>query len=213
MTGVRQVFLAAPIPVIADATADVCRAASEAGVEHLVLLASSIVELGADDPYSRAHRAAEAAAGASGVPVTVLRPGTFTSNALAWIDASQEAAPISLPAPDAPQAPIDPLDIARVAAVALLGGPGSVPPVCSLAGAEVISPAKQVHVLSEVLGRPLRYVEQPPPVDDPLFATLMRPDVPWAVASDAVERITGAPASTFRDWAIRHRARFYGPTA
>jgi uncharacterized protein YbjT (DUF2867 family) len=155
-------------------------------------------------PSIAAHRAAEDALVSSGLRVTVLGAGWFTSNVLHWARAIRSRAAIDLPRPEAPQALIDPLDIALVATVALAG---RAPEVCTLTGPEVLTPVEQINVLSDVIGRELTWIERPL-ADGDRGTALLRDDVPWAKATTSIRQLTGLRSQTFRDWAARHASSF-----
>jgi uncharacterized protein YbjT (DUF2867 family) len=81
--GVRGAFLLAGYDRMPDTLAELRRA----GVERVVLLsASSVLSTDEDNAVSAYHRASEAAVRESGLAWTFLRPHTFMSNALRWIE-------------------------------------------------------------------------------------------------------------------------------
>jgi uncharacterized protein YbjT (DUF2867 family) len=220
LDGIRLVFIAAPIPVLAVGTRNLCHAAVEVGVDRIVLLSSSIVELHHDDIYSHAHRNAEAALRDCGISATILKPGTFSSNTLAWVGSIASGSPLTTIADERPVAPVDPRDIAAVAATALRSDAHAGRAI-SLAGPTLISPPQQVTTLSGLLKLPLRYE----PTDRAtaiaqltgdhgrrdavkLVDALRHPDRPWATPSNAIETITGRPATPFDAWARRNLKRF-----
>ncbi|WKK24380.1 hypothetical protein QZH56_01575 [Streptomyces olivoreticuli] len=104
LTGVTTVFLyAAP-----DRITDFIDHAQQAGVTHVVLLSSSSV-LGPDpdsDPLAKSHLDVERALLASPLTTTILRPGSFASNAGAWAWPIKAGRPVSLPFPGAHNDPI-----------------------------------------------------------------------------------------------------------
>jgi (4-alkanoyl-5-oxo-2,5-dihydrofuran-3-yl)methyl phosphate reductase len=225
LDGVERVFLLAPTSQLASHTANLCAAARRAGVRHVVLLASSIVELGRHDELSTAHRQAEQMVARSGMGWTFLRPGAFMSNTLAWADAITTGKPVRLLAGNFAAAPIDPDDIAAVAFEALQSE-AHIGAIYPLAGSQRITPGQQVAVLGELLGRPLTFEE----VGEhdalaelmrthrrrdavALMGSLRRPDVPWARPLPTVERLTRRQPGTFRRWARAHLDAFQRPGA
>jgi (4-alkanoyl-5-oxo-2,5-dihydrofuran-3-yl)methyl phosphate reductase len=218
--GVARIFLMGPISDLARYAENVCRCATRAGADHVVLLSSLIVELGADDELSCAHRAAERAVIGSGLAWTVLRPGEFMSNALAWAGAIRDGRRIRRFTGDFPAAPIDPDDIAAVAGV-VLGADAHIGMEYPLTGPERITPRQQVETLADLLGRSLLFedVSEDEALAEfmktrdrtravSLLSSLRRPDVPWAEPRPTVEQITGRKPSTFQCWAGRRLAAF-----
>jgi uncharacterized protein YbjT (DUF2867 family) len=224
LTGVRGVFLYAH----AERLPELMQTLRRARVEQVVVL--STIDATNDRPYARHNRerhvAVENAVAAAGFRHTFLRPGAFARNAHRfWGEAIAVAGPIPMPYPDAQQAPIDERDIAAVAVHALasrdLDGQALV-----LTGPDSLTQRQQLACIAAALGRTLRI--QTESLDD-ARARLAR-SVPsayvelllaqWAeevgapaVVSDAVERITGRPATTYREWAQRHAAAFLVPSS
>ncbi|MFE6103614.1 SDR family oxidoreductase [Streptomyces laurentii] len=218
LDGVDQAFLYAE-PAGAK---ELFAAAARAGVRHVVLLSSSTVhESGAPlDPLGRFHAAVEEALAASALSATVLRPGAFAGNAYGWSAAIRGGRPVRLPYARAHTAPVHEDDIADVA-VAALGDPAVAGRILTLSGPESLSFTEQIGVLSDLLGRGVPVHEltreeaveemgphMPAPVLDALLGQ-------WAAAvdrpvrvEDTVERITGRPARTFRQWAEEHLGAF-----
>ncbi len=112
-------------------------------------------------------------------------------------------------------------DIAAVAARALTDdGYGGAKHV--LTGPELITQAEQVRTIGEAIGRPVRWEEVPPEaVRDGLAAAFGDASFAdhaletWArfvqepeLVTSTVERITGTPARTFREWASDHADDF-----
>jgi uncharacterized protein YbjT (DUF2867 family) len=197
-------------------------AAQRAGVGHVVKL--SVFDGGAgDDPIGAWTREAEAAAMDSGIDWTMLRPGRFMSNALWWAPMIRAGDTVAIPFATRPAAPIDPADVAAVA-LASLTGEGHRDRAYQLSGPEVLTPADELRLLGEALGRPLRLVE--PPVDQ-VRAGMIAGGMPEAVVDAVVARslsepgaeaevlstvwdILGRPATPFASWAKAHAHLFSG---
>jgi uncharacterized protein YbjT (DUF2867 family) len=220
LDGVERVFLMAPLYKLTHYTANLCASARATGVRHVVLLASSIVELGRDDELSTAHRDAERTVICSGLAWTILRPGAFMSNTLAWAHSITTGKPVRLLAGNFPAAPIDPDDIAAVALQALQSDThiGAIYP---LTGPEQLTPGQQLAVIGELLGQQLTFEEicEHDTIEElmqtrnrhqaiALMASLRRPDVPWAEPLPTVEQLTGRKPTTFRCWASAHLGAF-----
>ncbi|MEC4015471.1 NAD(P)H-binding protein [Streptomyces sp. H27-D2] len=221
LRGVSRVFLyAEPEGVNAWAAA-----ARSAGVRHVVLLSSSVIaEPGVDnDPLAQHHAAVEEALSESGLATTVLRPGAFAVNALGWSYAVRGKVPVEQAYLDAQTAPVHEDDIADVA-VAALSSDAFAGQVLTLSGPESLSFRQQLAIVGELLGREVAVRELgreeaqeqmgrfvPPPI----LASLLGQ---WAAAvgrpspiSDVVEKVTGRPARTFRQWAQEHVEAFADP--
>jgi uncharacterized protein YbjT (DUF2867 family) len=118
-----------------------------------------------------------------------------------------------------PIAAIDPADIAAVAAIALTNGAA---PELELSGPEALLPARQVAILGETLGRPLRYepiadaparaemlaAGTPAPIVDALFRFFSDGEYDDSPVVDTVRAVTGRPPSSFVDWARGHADAF-----
>jgi uncharacterized protein YbjT (DUF2867 family) len=194
-------------------------AARRAGVGRVVKL--SVYDGGAgDDPIGRWHRQAEAAVMESGMDWTMLRPGRFMSNALQWAPMIRRGDTVAVPFATRPSASIDPADVAAVALLALTGeGHGKV--AYQLSGPQALTPAEELHILAQTLGRRLRLVE--PSVEDVragmLAAGMSAPVVDAIVTRTlsgddgtellpTVADLLGRPPGTFAAWAAAHAELF-----
>ncbi len=134
-------------------------AAIDAGVTRVVKL--SVLDGGAtEDPIGLWHREAEAAVTGSGLDWTLVRPGRFMSNALAWAPMIARGDTVTIPFAFRPTAPIDPADIAAVAAAALTEGSHR-QAAYPLSGPQVLTPADELRILASILHRDLRLLEPP----------------------------------------------------
>jgi uncharacterized protein YbjT (DUF2867 family) len=178
---------------------------------------------GGDDVIGAWHREAEAAVTTAALPWTLLRPGRFMSNALAWAPMLTRGDTAMVPFARRQAASIDPADIAAVAAVVLREG-GHAGMAYRLSGPEVLTPADEVRILAEALDRPLRVVEAS--VDDAragMERAGMAPNVVAAAIArtlhsdegsevlPTVSQVLGRPPTTFATWAARHAAAFSNP--
>ena len=87
------------------------------GVRHVVQVSSSSVNEpdAATNTIAIRHKAAEDALLGSGLPVTVLRPGAFATNSLAWAESIRLKSTVEEAYPEAEFVPIHQDDIAAVA--------------------------------------------------------------------------------------------------
>jgi uncharacterized protein YbjT (DUF2867 family) len=220
LAGVTSVFLYAE-PSHIDAFV---KEATTAGVEHIVLLSSSSV-LGPDpeaSPLAKSHLDVERALTAAPVRSTLLRPGSFAGNALAWSWPVKAGDPVSLPYPNSHSDPIHEADIAE-AAVAVLTDPALGGRPYSLTGPESITFIEQIGILSHVTGRdiPVKNITReewkaemadyvPEPIAEVLLDWWQSNDgVPVEITTD-VERLLGRPGRTFATWAADHVGDFRG---
>ena len=198
-------------------------AARRAGVRQVVLL-SVYSGGGGADVIGDWHRRLEDAVTGSGLGWTLLRPGRFMSNALHWAPAIRRAPDrhgVSIPFARRPAAAIDPADVAAVAAEVLTAPAGHLGAAYQLSGPELLTPAEELAVIAELLGRPLRLLEPPPAqvradlarggaspaVVDAILARAERSDEGSALLP-TVARLLGRPPATFAQWATRHLASF-----
>lgn len=212
MAGVDTVFLLWPGP----GAEGVDRVA-----EVLAGPARKIVYLSAMSAEAGFWGLVEQAVVASGVEWTFLRAGGFATNTLGWAPMIRAGDEVRWPYGEAARSLIHEKDIADVAVHALrttdLAGQRPV-----LTGPANVTQADQVRQIGEAIGRELRWVELPSGlarhqliadwgdetfVDAALahWASLVDRGEP---VTDAVERITGHPARTFRSWARDHADDF-----
>jgi uncharacterized protein YbjT (DUF2867 family) len=195
-------------------------ACRRAGVQRIVRL--SVLDGGGADPRDPIVRwigEIEGAVQSSGAAWTLLRPGRFMSNALAWIPMIRRGDDVHVPFATRPAASIDPADVAAVAALALTED-GHAGATYELSGPESLTPADEIRTLGELLGRPLRAI---PMSAQATRDAMLRHGMPEAVVdavtaqteSDrgtavlpTVGQIVGRPARSFARWAEAHRDAF-----
>ncbi|MFD5467426.1 NAD(P)H-binding protein [Kitasatospora sp. NPDC127059] len=178
------------------------------------------------NPMAVLHAEIERLIAATGIESTIIRPGMFASNSVAWwAPAIRAGEVVRWPYGAAETAPVDDRDISAVAARTLYQD-GHAGGDYVLTGPEPLSQAAQVDVIGNVLGRPTRFEELSPdefrsemagkapgPVVDMLLAawgaTIGRP----AFVTSAVSDVLGLPPRSFRQWAADHAGAFeQGPT-
>jgi uncharacterized protein YbjT (DUF2867 family) len=214
LNGVTRVFLYAE----PEGIDSFVRAAETAGVHHVVLLSSSaaLSPTAMDNPLGRHHVLVERALLASTIPVTLLRPDAFASNALGWLPAIQAGRPVEQAYPDANVAPIHEDDVADVALVALTTDRLTGQAV-TLTGPRSISLREQIGVLADQLGRDVVVRELTRVEAEENMAHYMPTEFVtalldfWAGAAEPAtvndaERVTGKPARTFEQWVEEHLA-------
>ena len=227
LDGVHAVFLLTDGLNIAAHDRRVVAAALRAGVERIVKLSVLAVGHDATDPITTSHRAGEDAIRDSGIGWTFLRPTALMSNALNWAGMIAADQVVHAPFAAGRAAVVDPADIAAVAAASLTQD-GHNHRVYELTGPEPLSPTDQVAILSQVLGRDLRYAETDPA---DTLAQMVSYGMPEELVRAIIEQfrstlepydseptgdittVTSRPARSFTDWAQAHRTELLTPAS
>ncbi|MFB7276143.1 NAD(P)H-binding protein [Streptomyces hydrogenans] len=223
LEGVDAVFLVWPF-LSADGAADVIDAIGK-HARRVVYLSSAGVGSRAEEEPGEAitlfHTELERLVKASGLEWTALRPTGFASNALGWAEEIRTTGVVRAPLAALARPLIHEADLAAVAVRALTTDTliGARP---LLTGPELVTQERQVALIGEAIGRPLRFDETTLDeavermraagwpadlVDAVLPAQAKMIDNPEPV-NDEVERLTGTPARSFRAWAQDHVADF-----
>jgi uncharacterized protein YbjT (DUF2867 family) len=187
------------------------------GTAHVVLLSASSAALGGGgNAMAAMHLDSERAVSAAGSSWTFLRPCSLQSNVLRWRDQLAEGDVVRAPFADVPPAMIDPADIGAVAALALTT-PGHEGQTYRLSGPAALTPADQVALLGEVLGRELVLS---PMTDDEAREQMGSPYGDAAVeifrghpeleteVQHTIERLLGRRPGSLADWLVRNVERF-----
>jgi uncharacterized protein YbjT (DUF2867 family) len=218
LRGVEIASLATtPSPLLQEQECNFIDAAREARLRRLVKLSGFGIDF-ATDRIHACHAESEERLRASGVPSVVLRPVIFMSNVL------MDAAAIRtgrLPSVfgDSRVSFIDPRDVAELTARALVEGRHD-GETWEFGGPEALTYDDLAATLTDVLGRRIAHVR----LDAAAFREVaLRAALPdfvieaitgsatfaragkYAVDDDVVQKVLGRRASTFRDWALRHR--------
>jgi uncharacterized protein YbjT (DUF2867 family) len=222
LAGVERVYLVASSLNGFDLEKKVIDAAKTAGVRHIVKLSA----IGADHPVltvSQWHGQVEKHLMDSGLAWTMLRPGNFMANAiLFWADTIKTQSAFYQPTADGRWASIAPEDVAAVAVLALTT-PGHEGQGYTLTGDKAMNGDEYAAVLSEVLGKPIKFVDVPPDVaQQAMVMNGMPPEYAEAVmdlmgamragrgdiVTDTFEQVTGRKPISFADWVRKHIAAF-----
>ncbi|WP_406416855.1 NAD(P)H-binding protein [Streptomyces sp. NBC_01614] len=218
--GATSLFLY--VQAVGEQTPAFLAAARAAGVRHVVLLSSGIIQEDADEshPIHVMHATAERQILDSGLAWTFLRPNAFAVNAFQWAPQIRAGNRVRGVFAEGLGAPIHEDDIAAVAERALLDD-GHEGAVHRLTGPEAISNAGQVEAIGRAVGRELEFIEVTPDQAGPELFPFVPPHMVKDLLkafeatvgvqpeiTDAVERITGAPARSFARWAEDHAADF-----
>ncbi|MFD5157020.1 NAD(P)H-binding protein [Streptomyces hawaiiensis] len=221
LEGVDSVFLVWPF-LSAEGASDVIDAIGKRA-RRVVYLSSAGV--GSEEEPGEAitmfHTELERLIEASGLEWTALRPTGFASNTLGWAEAVRTTGAVRAPLARLARPLIHEADMAAVAVQALTTDAllGARP---LITGPELITQERQVALIGEAIGRPVRFEEVA--LDEAIVqmkaagypAELVEAVLPAQAemlddpepVNDEVERITGAPARSFREWAVDHAADF-----
>lgn len=217
LAGVSGVFLLSGY----DRAEELLANAVQAGVRRAVLLSSSSV-VGTDtgNAIAQYHGAAEDAVRESGLEWTFLRPNSFMSNTLRWLDQLKAGDVVRLQFPEVPVSTIHPDDIADVA-VAALTEDGHARTTYRLTGPVALRPAEQLAIVGEAIGRPLQAYElSRAETHDELFESMPAQYaeaieaffgdgiVDETTVTDTVEKVSGHAARTLQQWARENAALF-----
>ncbi|WP_329622478.1 NAD(P)H-binding protein [Streptomyces sp. NBC_01255] len=222
LEGVDTVFLVWPF-LSAEGASDVIDAIGK-HARRVVYLSSAGVGSENEEPgeaITMFHAELERLIEASGLEWTALRPTGFASNTLGWAEEVRTTGAVRAPLAQLARPLIHEADMAAVAVQALTTDTllGARP---LITGPELVTQERQVALIGEAIGRPVRFeevtldeaVEQMKAAGYPaelveaiLPAQAKMLDRPEPV-NDEVERITGTPARSFREWAVDHAADF-----
>ncbi|MFJ5834879.1 SDR family oxidoreductase [Streptomyces sp. NPDC093089] len=224
LDGVDAVFLVWPF-LGAEGAADVIDAIGKQARRVVYLSSAGVGDVSEGDAPGEAitlfHTELERLVEASGLEWTALRPTGFASNTLGWADELRATGVVRAPLARLARPLIHEADIAAVAVEALTTDAllGARP---LLTGPARVTQERQVELIGEATGRPARFEEiglaeavegmkaagYPAELVDAILPAQARMlDDPEPV-NDEVERLTGTPARSFREWAADHAADF-----
>lgn len=220
--GADKVFLLWPGPMVDGAEAVVDAIARHAGrVVFLSALGVPESDPAGPPPEGLFHGRLEWLTQRSGLEWTFLRAGGFATNTLGWAEEIRATGAVRWVYGGAGRSLIHEADVAAVAAKALTED-GHVGARYELTGPSVVTQTEQVRLIGEAVGRELRWVElseedgrallreqgwTPEFIDGALahWARIVTEPEP---VTDTVEKLTGAPARSFAQWANEHADAF-----
>ena len=160
--GVDKAFVLSPSlgPEFPELEGNAFIAAKKAGVKHIVKLSGFDVGMDfmADTPFVKWHSESEQRLRKIGVAWTILRPHFFDSNLIEFGIIPRGG--LFLPTGNGKEAPIDPQDIAAVV-VKVLTTSGHEGEIYELTGPELLSFTELVQKVSNITGKPLKFVDVP----------------------------------------------------
>jgi uncharacterized protein YbjT (DUF2867 family) len=218
--GVRGMFLLRP-PAIGNVRRDLLpavAAAQRAGVEHVVFLSLQ----GADRNRVVPHATVERWLRGSGLEWTFVRPSFFLQNLTSTHAADiRDRDAIVVPAGRGRTAFVDALDVGEVAAATLAQRRRWAGQAVTPTGDVALTYGEVAGILSEVLGRPIRYTQ--PGLGRYALHAHRTLGLPWGFAAvtaaiyttarlglaagltDDVRTVLGRPPTTVREFAVRER--------
>jgi uncharacterized protein YbjT (DUF2867 family) len=215
LNGVKKVFL-----VLLPGGDNISQLVEHYGIDHIVFLSASAIDVKPENAIGRAHLRAEEQIRQSGVPWTFLRPGAFMSNVLQWSDSIRTERIVRAPFGDVGTNLIDPRDIAATAVNALLSS-GHEGKIYTLSGPEVLSAREQTQILSDVLGEHIEFEDIPQAIAmenmkrfapsefvDAMFQLMREGTIPSTTSSIKIDDLIGQPARTFKMWATDNANKF-----
>ncbi|HWZ98940.1 MAG TPA: SDR family oxidoreductase [Candidatus Dormibacteraeota bacterium] len=219
---VERVFSLTTGPQTGQHEKNLAQAGKSAGVRHIVKLSAMGGDGETKNDIRKWHDEGEQAFRDSGIPLTVLYPGAFMSNALHWRETIRAAGKVFSNYGDGKLPPVHPRDIAAVAVRALTtaGHEGKSYP---LTGPEALTVAEQVKILAGTIGKPVEYV---PVTDDAARAGMQRAGLPAELVNalipfaafvrsgkaaqvfPTIQQVTGRQPFSFSDWSRENAAAF-----
>jgi uncharacterized protein YbjT (DUF2867 family) len=214
--GVEAAYLVTtPRKPVADHDVAFVEAAKSAGVQRIVKLSA----IGAGETFEGVqvgswHLLTEHVVQASGLDWTILKPSSFASNLLQFVDALKSGDPVPNWNGQGALGVIDPRDVAAVAVEALTTR-DHIGQSYTLTGPELLTFDEQIAVVQRVLGRPVKPVGIPldtvremmiggglDPAAVEMSITGMRRAIAgdYAILTDDVARVLGRAPRSFETW-------------
>lgn len=221
--GVEKVFVVTPLALDqVEMRAALIAAAKAAGVQHVVMSTGMGAAPDAPVQIGRWHGENQRQLQETGMTWTFVQPGFFMQNLLMYGEAIRDKGEFYMPLGEGKVSWIDARDIAAVAVKALTE-PGHENQAYPVTGPEALGGADLASVLTEKSGHTVNYIPisldqakqamtamgMPEPLADAmneLYA--LAPAGHLASVLDTVEKVTGRPARSFRQFAKEHAAAF-----
>jgi (4-alkanoyl-5-oxo-2,5-dihydrofuran-3-yl)methyl phosphate reductase len=219
---VDRVFSLTTGPQIGLHEKNLAYAAKIAGVRHIVKLSA----LGGDgetkNDIRKWHDEGEHAIREAGIPLTVLHPVAFMSNALHWRESIRATGKVFSNYGEGKLPPVHPRDIAAVAVCALTSE-GHEGKSYTITGPEALTVGEQVKILANAIGKPIEYVPVP---DEAVRAGMEKAGLPSTLINallpfgefirsgkaakvfHTIQEVTRRQPFTFSDWARENSPAF-----
>lgn len=222
LDGVDAVFMLSAGPDALKYDLAVAAEVRRAGTARVVRVSSVAALPPVESSYGRAHADAESAFRDSGAACTMLRGATFMTNALQWRASIRSHDTVYGVYGSIRRALVHPADVASVAVTALTTS-GHEGHDYTVTGPEALTTDEAVQRISQLLGRPLSYVEMPvekaqqamvgaglsAEFTEGLLAVQSDPDPGrGGIPLPTVEFVTGLPPRTFDGWLKDHQGDY-----
>lgn len=215
LPGVTGIFLLSGYDRLEELLANAVRA----GVRKVVVLSSSSLDGDVTNAVAAYHHATEEAVRAAKLDWTFLRPNSFMSNTLRWLDQLHAGDEVRVQFPDVPVSTIHPRDIADVAVRALQGSNDN--EVLRLTGPVALTPVEQVAILAAGIGRTLTaypmsraetraalQASMPAPYATAIESFFADHTIDETSVNNTVEHVTGHPPRTLQAWVQENATLF-----
>lgn len=219
--GVERVFLLTPfVEDFLSLVRPAVEAAKTAGVKHMVRMSALGADPGSEDGLSRQHGESEQLVKNSGLGWTIIQPTFFMDNVVNYQGEAIKAQGAFYGASRGGKtAYVASADVGAVVARLLADPARHAAETHVLTGPEPLADEEVARILTDVLGRDVKYVDLEP---DQFAAGMVQNGLPrWAAShmvalegvkaqgwaarvSPSVEKILGRPAEPFRSFAERH---------
>jgi (4-alkanoyl-5-oxo-2,5-dihydrofuran-3-yl)methyl phosphate reductase len=222
LDGVETMFLVNIGPDLAARDGSAAQIAMDAGVHRIVKLSTLDVEQGVGTGVW--HAQGEAAIRATGISFTFVRPSGFMTNALFWAPGICTGGVVRSATGEGKIAFIHPDDIADTVTAAMMTQDYNQESL-SISGPEALSYAEMTDIISQVIGRPLRFEsmteeeartqllasgDQPESIDYHLSIFRAIREGRMAILTNTIQQVLGRPPLSFRRWVEENAAQFSG---
>ncbi|RBQ03301.1 SDR family oxidoreductase [Pedobacter miscanthi] len=223
LKGIEKVFLVTNSSEEAeDLQCNFVYSARKNGVKHLVKLSQFAADVNSPVRFLRYHAVVEQKIRESGLQYTFLRPNLFMQGLLGFAEPIKYQQQFFATAGNAKISLVDIRDIAAVA-LKVLTTAGHENHIYNITGPEAITHQEIAKILSQVMGREIRYINVS---DEEMQSALLKVGFPaWqaagliedyahyargeaAVISNAVEEVTGKAPRKFIDFVQEYKSAF-----
>jgi len=201
-------------------------AARAAGVRHIVKVSAFAATPRSRAPIGRWHYQIEQEMEGSGMAWTILRPHHFMQNLLAQAEYVIKDGTVFSASGDGKIPYVDGRDVAAVAARILIAPDDHRGKVYVLTGSEALSYRQAAAIISTVIGKPVRFVDEtqeeararrvregiPPAVIESILgiAAYQRAGGKTVTITSTIADITGRPPLTVAEFVAEHASSFRG---
>ena len=202
LTGIEKAYIVTAVEKEAPQWfSDFYTAAKAAGVKHIVKFSGMTAAPDSPSEIIRQHYISDQALIESGVTYTIIRPNSFHQNMFWQAEVIKQTGQFYLPMGTAKQSIVDVRDLAE-ASFNILTQTGHENKIYELTGPEALSYDEIAAQLSQVVGKPVSYIDVPPAVAEQSMIDVGMPT--WnahAVVELQALFATGAAATVSEDLA------------